>query len=364
MKEQHMNQRGGRLFALILRARNRHLLALDVTILLLTPGISILLRLQRSEVVANLVPPLAIYTLASVLLKLTVFRSLGFYKRYWRYASVDEIALLGSATLTSWFTCVLVVFAVLRPLGLLPPAFPKSIPFVDGMLTMILIGGLRFSFRLVYVLNKRIGRGANTKDVLVVGAGVAGSMIIKELRANPHLGMNPVAFVDDDPAKQNMRIHGVEVLGPIEQLPRIVKEKKIQEIIIALPSASGKVIRSIVTTCKDLKVASKTIPGVFEILSGSAVAQLRDVQIEDLLRRGIVQSDETNVAKLIRGARVMVTGAGGSIGSELSRQILSFLPKELVLLGHGENSIFQIAKELKTRHGVIGKKTLIKTSCI
>ena len=361
MQEHHSKLWRRRLFALILGARNRHLFVLDLLVLGLTPALSLLLRLELAGIVAALVRPLAVYTVVAIILKLVTFRLLGFYRRYWRYASVDEIALLGSASLISWLACILVFFAVLRPAGWLPTAFPKSIPLIDGMLTMLLIGGIRFSLRLAYVLEKRIGRGSKQRDVLVVGAGVAGSMIIKELRANPQIGMNPVAFVDDDPAKLHLRIHGVEVVGSIDKLPRIVRDRKIQEIVIALPSASGKVIRNIVTTCKSLDVASKTIPGVYEILSGSAVSQLRDVQIEDLLRRGVVQSDETNVGKLIKGARVMVTGAGGSIGSELCRQILTFLPKELVLLGHGENSIFQVANELRTRHGVIGEITHIKS---
>ncbi len=355
------NRINRRMFAFILRMRNRHLFFLDVLMLLLIPTLSLFLRLERAEVAHWIVAPLFIYTVATLLLKLSIFQSFRFYSRYWRYASVDEIAVLCFATLSSWFACIVVFFAILKPLGLLPTEFPKSIPFIDGTLTMLSIGGLRFAIRLVYVWDTRISTGVEAKNVLIVGAGIAGSMIIKELRANPHLGMQPVAFVDDDVSKQHMRIHGVEVIGALDQIPAVIRQKQIREVIIALPSASGKVIRNIVESCKQLNIPSKTIPGVFEILSGSAVAQLRDVQIEDLLRRGVVQIDETNVRALIRDARVMVTGAGGSIGSELCRQILTFNPKELVMLGHGENSIFTIAKELRTRHGVIAQATQIKT---
>jgi FlaA1/EpsC-like NDP-sugar epimerase len=173
--------------------------------------------------------------------------------------------------------------------------------------------------------------------------------------------MKPIAFVDDDPVKQNVNIHGVKVVGMLEHIPDIVKEYGIDEIIIAMPTASGKTIKSVVQMCQTLKVTSKTIPGVFEILSGSAVAQLREVQINDLLRRGIIEINEINLWKLIQGMRVMVTGAGGSIGSELCRQIINFHPKELIMLGHGENSIFQIANEIKTQHGVVGQAITFKT---
>ncbi len=200
------------------------------------------------------------------------------------------------------------------------------------------------------------------KKILIVGAGVAGSMIVKELRSNPLLGMVPVGFVDDAAGKQHLYIHSVEVLGTLADIGTLVSMHNITEVIIAMPTVSGKVIRDVVTTCKNLNVKSKTIPGVFEIISGSAVAQLRDVQIEDLLRRDIVMIDEGNVDSLIHGARVMVTGTGGSIGSEMCRQIARFRPKELIMLGHGENSIFLIHNEMKNNPGVaIGSAVKYRT---
>jgi FlaA1/EpsC-like NDP-sugar epimerase len=305
--------------------------------------------------------PLLIYTLVSLILKLTVFQLCKFYNRYWVYASVDEVAILFIATMASWLSCVIVFFGILKPFGFLTAGFPQSIPFIDGLLTILMVGGIRVMFRLVYVFNERIGTKVKNKNVLIVGAGIAGSMIVKELRTNPQLGMKPIAFVDDDPVKQNVNIHGVKVVGILEHIPDIVRKYGIDEIIIAMPTASGKTIKSVVQMCQTLKVASKTIPGVFEILSGSAVAQLREVQINDLLRRGIIEINEVNLWKLIQGMRVMVTGAGGSIGSELCRQIINFHPKELIMLGHGENSIFQIANEIKTQHGVVGQAITFKT---
>jgi FlaA1/EpsC-like NDP-sugar epimerase len=190
---------------------------------------------------------------------------------------------------------------------------------------------------------------ARKKRVLIVGAGVAGAMILKELKLNPQLSLDPVGLLDDDPAKQDVRIHGVPVLGKLRDLGEIVPSLGVEEVIIAMPTASGKTIRKVVQMCKEANVPSKTIPGMFEIISGSAtVEQIRDVDIEDLLRRGVVKTDTEGVANVLRGARVMVTGAGGSIGSELCRQISTFEPDELILVGHGENSIFNIAHELKS----------------
>jgi FlaA1/EpsC-like NDP-sugar epimerase len=158
-----------------------------------------------------------------------------------------------------------------------------------------------------------------------------------------------------------MQIHGVKVLGTLKDVVSIAREGRIGEVIIAMPAAPGKVIREVVQACKKAGIASRTIPGVYEIISGSAVAQLRDVKIEDLLRRGTIHIDTLNVSKLVGGACVMVTGAGGSIGSELCRQIASFGPKEIVLLGHGENSIFHIATELKSHYGLINEPLVVHT---
>ncbi len=350
-----------RIFGFILDVRNRHILLLDLVFFLCTPIVSVVLRFDSVDAVTPLAAPLAAYTLLSFAVKVTVFHRMNFYDRYWRYASVDEVIVLVRGTVTSWAVCLAMFFGMLRPLGVAPHAFPSSIPFIDGMLTMILVGGVRVALRLMYALNERREAGADDRKVLVVGAGLTGSMIVKELHAKPELAMTPVAFVDDDPAKQNVMIHGVTVMGALDRIPEIVRERGIDEVIIAMPTVSGKTIRGIVESCAALNVRSRTIPGIFEILSGSAVAQLREVDIEDLLRRDIVRIDEENVARFIRGARVMVTGAGGSIGSELCRQIAKYRPRELVMLGHGENSIFLIANEMKTKHGPIAESVIYKT---
>lgn len=341
-----------RFYALVQEVRNRHVFGFDAIMFCCIPTVALLLRFDYLEEAAAYLQPLLFYTLASFVWKLGIFFPTGLYNRYWRYASVDELATVIGATIASMAVGVLLFFSVLRPSGLVQPDFPRSVPIIDGLLTAVAVGGFRFVLRLGFEHADEQGDASiipkPKKRTLIVGAGVAGSMILRELRMNPQLPIEPVGFLDDDPRKLGARINGVQVVGPLNELPAVVKQLAVQEVLIAMPTATGKTIRDVVQMCKQAKVPSKTIPGIFEILDGSAkVAQIRDVQIEDLLRRGVVKTDTAGVAQMLMGARVMVTGAGGSIGAELCRQISTFRPKEMILLGHGENSIFHIAGELR-----------------
>ncbi len=181
-----------------------------------------------------------------------------------------------------------------------------------------------------------------------MGAGSAGAMMVRELRENPQVGLEPVAFVDDDPQKRDMSIHGVPVLGGSEEIPRLARQLGVQQVIIAMPSAPGRSIRRVLELCERAGVRAKSMPGIYELLDGKvSVRQLRDVQIEDLLRRKPVRTDIGAVYELLRGRRVLITGGGGSIGSELCRQVLRCEPSELIVLGHGENSVFAIEGALR-----------------
>jgi len=245
---------------------------------------------------------------------------------------------------------------------------PRSIPLIDGMLTLIAVGGIRFSVRLAerWPCGIRIipqgwpyrahmipqgwrRRGSPSgQRVLIIGAGNAGRMIVREMQANPQLGLEPVGFIDDEPAKQRVKIQGLPVLGNRERIAEVVRNYKLSQAIIAMPTAPGKTIRHFVELCKEAGVETKTIPGIYELLSGQvSVNQVRDVEIEDLLRREPVEIEADEVIRMVRGKRVLVTGAGGSIGSEICRQVAQHGAAELILLGHGENSIFQITRELR-----------------
>jgi FlaA1/EpsC-like NDP-sugar epimerase len=242
------------------------------------------------------------------------------------------------------------LFAVVLPLSG-SDAFPRSIPFIDGLLTLLVVGGPRFAVRLMGQRRERERRHQQSKldnRVLIMGAGSAGAMMIKEMRANPQLGLEPVGFIDDDRNKHGVRIHGVPVLGDRGQIPDLVAMYGVDEVIIAMPTAPGREIRNILSICNQIGVPARTIPGLYDILSGQvSISAIRNVDIEDLLRREPVRTDTSAVEAMLRGSRVMVTGAGGSIGAELCRQIAHCTPQSLILLGHGENSIFDVANELR-----------------
>ncbi|MBN1643027.1 MAG: polysaccharide biosynthesis protein, partial [Anaerolineae bacterium] len=226
---------------------------------------------------------------------------------------------------------------------------------IDWLLSVVCVGGIRFSVRYLGEFgplkadNGLQGQGKRTQRVLIAGAGEAGAMIAREMRANPGVGMEPVGFVDDNQAKLGMQLRGLPVLGTRASIPELVRAHEVDQVLIAMPTAPGQAIRAIREICRSTPVPVKTIPGVYELLSGRVqVSQIRDVQIEDLLRRDPVRAEDGD-APYLRDKVVLVTGAGGSIGSELCRQIAHRRAGQVVLLGHGENSIYHIYREMRVR---------------
>jgi FlaA1/EpsC-like NDP-sugar epimerase len=338
----------------LLRLRNRHFLLLDGLILCFTPSLALMLRVEGSQALETYAPGLAIYTVVALLVRLPVFYVLGLYARYWRYASVDEMIQIVTAGLVSTMILVAIFFGVRLPaLGVcdaLEPActLPRSIPFIDALLVVLAVGATRFSVRAAALRSQRGRRDRPLQRVLIMGAGEAGTMIVREMNANPQVGLNPIGFVDDDSEKHGTRIRSLPVLGGRAALPYLVEEHKIDQVIIAMPTAPGKAIREVLAICEQVGVPTKTMPGMYELLGGQvSVNQLRNVQIEDLLRRDPVETDIAAVQDLLDGRCVLVTGGGGSIGSELCRQMLRCRPAKLVIVGHGENSIFEIQQELQ-----------------
>ena len=221
--------------------------------------------------------------------------------------------------------------------------------------------GLRASLRAVAEqTSKRSGPVAGRhRRVLIVGAGDAGALAAKEMEKNPQLGLDAVGFLDDDPGKVHKRIYGLRVLGSVASMGRVVETCRVHEVVIAIPTADGPTVRAIVEKCQELGVPSRVMPGLYELLDGHArISRLRNVDIEDLLRRAQVTA-ESSGADYLTGARVVVTGAGGSIGAELCRQVAQAAPSALVLVGHGENSIFDIAGELSRRFPRIAVRAVI-----
>jgi FlaA1/EpsC-like NDP-sugar epimerase len=330
----------------MLKLRNRHFFLLDILILLLMPLLAMVLRLDTYQIPTKYLPALIGYTAAATCVRLLVFYFFGIYERYWRFASIEELAIITLAVGAS--TAALGLGLLLARLIALFP-FPRSVVLIDGLLALVLVGGLRFSIRLIEEVSVRSG-DPDSQKVLIMGAGDAGQMVSRELLKNPELNMEPIGFVDDDAGKRGTRIHGIKVLGGREDIPYIAQVHGVSRMIIAMPTASGSVIREVVNICENANIETKIIPGIFELLDGTvSVSQIRDVDIEDLLRREPIHTDYDAVKKMLEGKIVLVTGGGGSIGGELCRQICLFHPKLLVILGHGENSIFEIQQEMRLR---------------
>lgn len=327
--------------------RNRYFFFLDTVFLCLAAFVSYVLRIDSPDLSFYGIGIVLLAGLAVVIVPF-VFWITGVYSRYWRYASIEELVLLGGAVVLSVIAIGAISLVIVQFLPS-PSVLPRSIPFIFLLLALVATGGPRLLARLSVQYKRRRDWAnlPNHRNLLVVGAGDAGANIVRELQGNSRLGMEVMGFIDDDLAKHDARIHGVPVLGSRHDIPRIVENYKIGEIIIAMPTAPGKVIREFVSLCEQTGVQPKIIPGISELLNGAVtVNQLRNVQIEDLLRREPVQTDVAAVTQLIQGKRILVTGGGGSIGSELCRQILRASPTELILLGHGENSIFEASDQL------------------
>lgn len=276
-----------------------------------------------------------------LVVKPMVFTSLGFYNSLWRYASLqDAIELLKGTALAS----VLSIFVVLYIRQFTP--VPRSIFLLDGLLLLMLVAASRLIWRVyreTYIVTKNCG-GPRT---LIIGAGEAGSLLLKEIRRQSQQPYNIVGMVDDDQEKKGMKLHGVPVLGGTEQLKSLILAHDVEGVIIAMPSAKSSTIRSIVDSCKNANIKYKTLPNIGELIDGTlSISQIKNVEIEDLLGRDSVMLDRDEIRNYLTGKRVLVTGAGGSIGSEICRQITKFKPKKLILLDQSETPLYEIEKEL------------------
>ncbi len=333
-----------------LLSRNRYFLLLDAVMIVLAAPAAFLIRLDVSPLFLNLVPMMAAFAALGLLVKLPTYYSFGLYRHFWRYASINELKLIVGAVTMATGLLTLIVAGVLLLHGL-PTSFPRSVLVIDWLLMLVLVGGSRFLARVhaeTAVAGRTDSPPQRERRVLVAGAGDSGTMIVREMQHNPRLRLVPVGFVDDDANKVGKRIRYLPVLGSLEILPTLVVDHNIHEVIIAMPTAPGKIIRKIIKMCERANVPSRTMPGIYELLDNNiSLSQLRNVQIDDLLRREPVQTDIGAVLQLVRGKRVLVTGGGGSIGRELCRQLLRCEPAELVILGHGENSIFEGFNELR-----------------
>lgn len=269
---------------------------------------------------------------------------LGVYKRMWRYASIGElIALIKVATFsTGLFFMMYVGIKIL----IYPFVIPRSIFLLTLGLLILFIGASRLGWRMWR--DSYIKIQPHHRKALIVGAGNAGALVARELKHNENATFYPIAFIDDDVSKQNLEVMGLPVLGGREDIPQIVENHAIDDIIIAIPSAKREEIRTIFDITKTTSATVKILPKVADLIEGKiSIQKIRNVKVEDLLGRDPVQVDLKGIMDYVTAKRVLVTGAGGSIGSELCRQVSQFNPEALILLGHGENSIYLIEMELR-----------------
>jgi FlaA1/EpsC-like NDP-sugar epimerase len=287
-----------------------------------------------------------IYILTSLPLKFGVFWTVGLYRRLWRHAGVVEVEKLIAASVASGAACLLLGAVILPVSGITQSRLPLSVLFLDALLTAATAALPRLAIRTMGRRRQR-RRLEDARRALIVGAGAAGELIVKELLGHPQLGLNPVGFVDDDSAKHGHRMCDLPVFGSLDQIKDLVLQYDIEEVIIAMPRASGRIVRDVVRSALEAGARTRTVPGIYDIISGKvSVGALRQVEIQDLLRREPIVTDLELVRSLATGETVLVTGAGGSIGSELCRQLARLGPGQVIALGHGENSIFDIYHEL------------------
>jgi FlaA1/EpsC-like NDP-sugar epimerase len=325
---------------------NRHRLwqvAVDVLLIALAWRLSFFLRFDRIK--HNYTELLSWRVFALVIaIQLSVFVVSGFYTRWWRYVSTRDMwgALRGVAIACALTALVLYAF---------PPEhtsrLPRGIAGIDFLLLLAFVAGTRLLARSL-IERPRSGLVAHGKEVLVVGAGDAGQLLIREMQRNRQLHYTPIGLIDDDPRKRGTRIHGVRVLGTTDDLRHLLRDNRPDELLIAIPSAPGEVRQKVVETARAEAIPVKTLPGLHELIAGdlNLAGQIRPVQVEDVLGREQVEVDLAAVAAYVRGKTVLVTGSGGSIGSELCRQLARLGAGTLVLVDKGESALFEIEREL------------------
>src|SRR3954471_11527442 len=330
--------------------------ALDAGLVALAYFLAYRLRFDGAGGVPDLYHDLFVRTLGFVVIgNVAIFALFGVYRHWMRYSSQAEYLRIAQAALAAVLALVAYIEVVQPKLLFAPPRFvtvnvPSGVLVLYGLLMLVFLGGARF---IVHALYERPFRGSrvrkDARSVLIVGAGDGGRLLLREIMRNPELGYRPVGFIDDDPRKEGARIdRGLEVLGTTDELARVLDDVEPQEVLIAIPSAPGTMRAKVVAACRERGVPVRTMPTVFELLQtgGRLMRQVREIKVEDVLGRDPVRMEIERVGEYLTGRVVMVTGAGGSIGSELCRQIARVGPSRLILLDHAEDNLFEIQREL------------------
>jgi len=350
-KDKNLPEFSTTLPALLLRIRRplivlAHIVAFACSLVL---SFLVVQNMQFRSEWLELYPPILMFFL---IVKLPVFGLFKQYRGWWRYVGISDLLGIFGASLVSTFIIVVLWFVIGNmpafraslPAGLERPA--EGVCIADMFATVFMLGGLRIIIRL-YFEEFRTAEAGRLKRFLIVGAGNAGEALLREILRMPVTRYDVVGMIDDDSVKQGTHIHGIPILGTVEQLPGICEEHKIEEIAIAMPSASPRQLRRVIQVCEGTKIRFRTVPSITDIASGKLrVSQIRDVDINDLLGREAVKLDMDLIENFARDKIILVTGAGGSIGSEMCRQLCNFKPKLLLLVEQAENPLFYIEREL------------------
>lgn len=293
--------------------------------------------------VLSKIPTTVIISSITLLCSHHIFASIyKLYNKAWEYASIGELKQIFKA-----ITFSIIVTAIVQQI--INHDIYVRILVIAWMLHLLLIGGSRFVWRMFR--DTYITKDTNKKRTLIIGAGSAGTMVVRQLQHNREADLFPIAFVDDDKNKQKLEIYNVPVVGMTNNIKEIVEDNDIEYIIIAIPSLNRKQINEIFEKCRKTKAKTQIVPMLEDLLDGKvSVNEVRDVQVEDLLGREPIQLDDAGIGEKITGKTILVTGAGGSIGSEICRQIMKYKPAKIVLLGHGENSIYNIEMEMRVTY--------------
>jgi FlaA1/EpsC-like NDP-sugar epimerase/lipopolysaccharide/colanic/teichoic acid biosynthesis glycosyltransferase len=324
---------------------------LDASLAALAAALAVGLRIDRTNIVAAVATYWVFVPLAAIV-RPAGFVIAGAYLRVWRYPTLADVGLIVTSLAAGSLIMTLLIFVVMQPWAFPGTVgFPRSAIIIEFILSFLVLGGIRFASRMRQEeLDIAPSAAGPPRPVLIYGAGEAGAHLVREMRRNRALRMEPVGFVDDDPAKRGQRLYGVEVVGSGDELPRIVEEREASEVIVALPRASGSQLRHIVALSEAAGVPIRTLPGVQELLDETVtVNKIRPVRVEDLLRRAPTAIPEGPMRSLVTGRTILVTGAGGSIGSEVCRQVAALGARRIVLFERAETPLFYVDEELRRR---------------
>ncbi|MGD8603340.1 MAG: polysaccharide biosynthesis protein, partial [Anaerolineales bacterium] len=316
----------------LVQIRNRYLLLIDLILIVTGVLASFALRLDLGPAFSYYLPSALKMIAVAVIIKPIVYFLFGLYRRYWVYASIRELRLIFFATVAaSVWVSVVVLF--IRSLGGFFEGFPRSVLGIDWLLSLFSVGGLRVIIRVLAEtgqISQKSSSPGSARRLIIAGAGAAGVLVVRELQRNPQMNVRPVGFVDDDPEKLGKEIHGINVLGQLDEVGEVVEKEQADEVVIAIPTAPGQVIRLVTDQCRQKGIPFRTMPGMYELIGGQvSVNRLREVAIDDLLRREPAVIDDEAVGRTLSSKRILVTGAGGSIGTELCRQIARWMPSQL-----------------------------------